>query len=141
MIKKTYLLLSLFLLIALLTACGQAEEAVLTEEALLTVGTEAYSQSELEGLGTLSVDYTNKDGETTTYSGVLLSDLLADAGADQGANVTFTAADGFSADMPLDEALDCANCIVAFDDGSLRMVMPELSGKLQVKDVIEISVD
>lgn len=138
--KKISLFLRLFILISLLTACGQAQEAAVAEEVILTVGTEEYSQSELASLGTLSVDYTNKDGETTTYDGVLLADLLTDVGVD-GTNVTFIAADGFSADMPLDEALGCSNCIVAFDDGSLRMVMPELSSKLNVKDVIEISVD
>jgi hypothetical protein len=41
----------------------------------------------------------------------------------------------------LEDALACTDCIVAIDNGSLRMVMPELSSKLQVKDVIEISVN
>jgi hypothetical protein len=43
--------------------------------------------------------------------------------------------------MELGEALACADCIVAFDNGSLRMVMPEMSGKLQIKDVVEIGVE
>jgi hypothetical protein len=68
--------------------------------------------------------------------------LLEEAGARRNGTVhlVFTAADGFEADIDLNEALACANCIVAFDNGSLRMVMPDMSGKLQVKDVIEISV-
>ena len=135
--KNTRLYASLLILLALVTACAPAAQ----EEALLTVGEKAYTLSELEGLGAISVDYTDKDGETTTYEGVLLSTVLEDAGiADEGATVTFTAADGYEADMATDDAVACENCIVAFDDGSLRMVMPEQSGKLQVKDVVSISV-
>ena len=136
--KKNHVLLTLFVLITILTACSPTPATV--EEAVLTVGAKAYSQSELEAFGTTSADYTNKDGETTTYSGVSLSALLEDAGlTGVGDTLVFTAADGYQADIDLDDALACANCIVAIDDGSLRMVMPELSSKLQVKDVIEIS--
>ena len=134
--KKTRLFASLFLVLALLSACSQAGEAV------LTVGSQVYSQADLEALGTMSVDYTNKDGETTTYEGVPIADVLQDAGvADSGDTVTFTAADDYSADMALEEALACPNCIVAFDEGSLRLVMPDFSGKLQVKDLVTISVE
>jgi hypothetical protein len=135
--KNTRLFVSLLVLLALLTACAPAAQ----EEALITVGEKAYTLSELEDLGTISVDYTDKDGETTTYEGVLLLTVLEDAGiADAGATITFTASDGYEADMATDDAAACENCIVAFDDGSLRMVMPEQSGKLQVKDVVSISV-
>ncbi|MFW5714368.1 MAG: hypothetical protein ACOCYU_06840 [Brevefilum sp.] len=130
--KKIRLFVSLFVLLALITACAPAEEPI------LTVGNEEYTRSELESLGTLSVDYTNKDGETTGYEGVLLSKLLEDAEV-SGENITFSAADGYEAEISTDEALACENCIVAFDDGSLRMVMPDFSGKLQVKDVVSIT--
>ncbi len=136
--KKTRLFAILLIGLALLTACAPAAQ----EEALLTVGEKAYTRSELEGLGTLSVDYTDKEGETTPYEGVLLATVLEDAGiADSGSAVIFTAADGYEAEMPTDEAMACDNCIVAFDEASLRMVMPEQSGKLQVKDVVTISVN
>jgi hypothetical protein len=133
--KKTLILISLFVVFTLLAACSPTEEAV----AVLTVGEQEYSQDDLEALGTLSVDYTDKDGQTTTYEGVLLSDVLSDAGV-TGETVVFTATDGYEAEMPMADAMACANCIVAFDDGSLRMVMPEQSGKLQVKDVVEIII-
>jgi len=138
--KKNELLITLIVLITLFTACSPT--AVTVEEAVLTVGSKAYTQSELDTFGTTSTDYTNKDGETTTYSGVSLRALLDDAeltGA--GDTLVITAADGYQADMDLNDALACENCILAIDDGSLRMVMPELSSKLQVKDVIEISVN
>lgn len=133
--KKIFMFIILFVFLTFLAACGQAEEA-----AILTVEGQEYSQSELENLGTMAVDYTDKDGETTTYQGVLLSDLLNDAGVN-GEMVTFTAIDGYEAEMPMDEAVACGDCILAFDDGSLRMVMPGQSSKLQVKDVVNIKVE
>jgi hypothetical protein len=133
--KKTFVFMSLFVILALLAACAQPKEA-----AILTVAGKDYSQSALESLGTMSVDYTNKDGETTTYEGVSLVALLEDAGS-SGSTVTFTASDDYEAEMTFDEAVACGNCIVAFDDGSLRMVMPDLSSKLQVKDVVSININ
>ena len=137
--KKNLFLITLIVLLTVLASCSPADVAV--EKAVLSVGDNSYSQSELETLGTASADYTNKDGETTTYTGTPLADLLTDAGLTASGTLVFTAADGFEADMPLEDALACVNCIVAFDDGSLRMVMPDFSSKLQVKDVIEISLN
>jgi hypothetical protein len=137
--KKHRLLIPLFLLLILISACAPEQAAV--QETVLTVGDRGFSLSELEALGTISVDYTNKDGETSTYTGVPLATLLETARLAGSGTLVFTAADGFEADMALEEALACADCIVAIDNGSLRMVMPEMSGKLQVKDVIEISVN
>lgn len=131
--KKSILFISLFVVFALLSACSGSEEA------LLTVGSQEYTKSDLESLGTTSVDYTDKDGETTTYEGVLLSTLLEDAGV-TGDNITFTAADDYSAEASMEEIVGCSNCIVAFDGDSLRTVMPDFSGKLQVKDLVVISV-
>ena len=134
--KKTGLYINLLIVLVLLTACGKAEEE------LLTVGDEEYSQSDLEALGITSANYTNKDGETTTYDGVSLAALLEDANLDAaGSTITFTAADGYEVEMDVSEAFACTNCIVAFDNSSLRMVMPNMSGKLQVKDLISIEVE
>lgn len=133
--KYTRFLVILTILITLLAACGSPEEG------LLTVGEQEYSRSELGDLGVADVDYTDKDGETTTYSGVRLTDLLQDADlTNSGETLIFTAADGYQAELPMEEALDCQDCTVAFDDESLRLVMPDMSGKLQVKDLIEIAV-
>ena len=92
-------------------------------------------------MGSLTVDYTNKDGETTAYTGVPLPALLENAGLTGSGTLVFTAADDYQADMDLEEALACDNCIVAFDGDILRMVMPDMSGKLQVKDVVQISLE
>jgi len=134
--KKTGLYVSLLIVLIFLTACGQ------TEEVLLTVCDKEYSKSDLESLGIMSTDYTNKDGETTSYDGVSLAILLKDAEVDEaGSTVTFTAADGYKGELDINEALACENCIVAFDDDSLRTVMPDMSGKLQVKDLVSINVE
>ena len=133
--KKVRLFVSLLVVFVVITACAPVETTV------LTVGEQEYSQSELEALGTQLVDYTNNDGEVTTYSGVPISAVLEDAGvADSGANITFTAADDYEAEASVEEAMACVDCIIAFDEGSLRVVMPDFSGKLQVKDLVSISV-
>jgi hypothetical protein len=138
MMKKSFVFVSLLIVLTLLAACTQAVE----ETAVITVGGQEYSQSDLEALGTISVDYTDKDGEVTTYEGVSLAGLLQDAGVDDdGDNVTLTAADCYIADIALVDVMACDNCIVAFDDGGLRTVMPEQSGKLQVKDLVDISIN
>ncbi len=125
-------------LVMLVAACAPATAA----DPILTVNGKAYTRAELEAFGTTNADYTNKDGETTTYEGVLLSALLADAGAaDAGGEVVFVATDGYEAGLPVDKALACADCIVAFDSESLLTVMPEMSSKLQVKDLAEIKLD
>lgn len=125
-------------LVMLVAACAPATAA----DPILTVNGKAYTRAELEAFGTTNADYTNKDGETTTYEGVLLSAILADAGvADAGGEVTFVAADAYEATLPAEEALACADCIVAFDSESLLTVMPEMSSKLQVKDLVEIKLD
>ena len=137
--KKNVVLTSLIIVFALLSACSQSAEEV--EDAILTAGGAVYTKTQLESLGSLSSDYTNKDGETTTYTGVPLIALLEDANLISGGDsLVFIASDGYEAGLALEDALACASCIVAFDDDILRMVMPDMSSKLQVKDVIEISI-
>jgi hypothetical protein len=133
--KNLRFLVIFLVLVAMLTACAPAEEAI------LTVKDQEYSQTDLEELGLMSTEYTNKDGETTTYEGVSLAELLEDANATDGETLSFTASDGYTAEMAVDEALSCSSCIVAFDDDGLRMVLPDFSSKLQVKDLSEINVE
>lgn len=138
--KTNRILITLIVLITLISACSPAEEVAVAEP-VLTVGATSYTQSELEAFEPMTVDYTNKDGETIAYTGVSLSALLENAGLTGSGTLVFTAADDYQADMDLEEALACDTCIVAFDGDILRMVMPDMSGKLQVKDVVEISLD
>lgn len=139
--KNTVLLVTLLLVMTLVSACSAAPAATeeVVETAVLTVGEKAYTKADLEALGTMSADYTDKDGVTTTYEGVSLSALLDDAGLSGSTEITMTASDGYEASLTVEEAVACANCIVAFDGDMLRTVMPDMSGKLNVKDVIAIS--
>lgn len=148
--KKSYIFVVLFAVLALLSACTNAateevEEVVEVEEseveAALLVGEKSYSQSDLEAFETMDVDYTGKDGETTTYTGVLISTILEDAGLSEGENLVLVAADGFEGTAAMADVLACENCIIAFDGDALRSVMPDMGGKANVKDLIELGVE
>jgi tungstate transport system substrate-binding protein len=99
-----------------------------------------WTLDQLGALDTLDVPYTNKKGETTTYTGVLLADLLNMAGVQSAATLTLVAGDGYTVDTTMADVQGCADCIVAFDNGSLRAVMPPFGSGFQVKDLREIQV-
>jgi hypothetical protein len=103
---------------------------------------QAWSEAEVKAMKTLNVQFTNKKGKTDTYTGVLITDLLAAAQPNGTAvTVTFVADDGFTAKINLQELNTCTDCIVAFrDQGGFNTVLPNFAGELQVKGVIEIRV-
>lgn len=141
--KNSLLFIILVSMALLLTACAGSAEPTPGEapaaknEAAFTVDDTAYLMSELEGMKTITVPYEGKDG-TVEYTGVPVMDLLADAGVD-GEMAVFLASDGYEAEVSLAELEDCSDCIVAFDDGELRMVLPGFPGNVQVKDVVKIN--
>jgi DMSO/TMAO reductase YedYZ molybdopterin-dependent catalytic subunit len=147
--KRTILILALIAAL-LLGGCSPAEETEVEEggggEAALTVSGAvdeelSLSMGDLEGMETMGVDYTDKDGETETYTGVPVNDILAEAGLSGDASaVVFVASDGYEAELPLADLEGCSDCVVAFDGGELRMVLPGFSGKVQVKGVVGIQV-
>jgi hypothetical protein len=120
-------------------AGAEAEEEEEIEETALLVGEAAYSMSALEGMDTVEVEYTGKDDQVTVYSGVLVTDLLAEAGL-EGETAVFVASDGYEAELAIAELEGCPDCVVAFDEGELRMVLPGFPGNVQVKGVVEIQV-
>jgi len=166
---KTLLML-LIVAAFLLTGCAQAEPAAPTESgeaapveeeavaedasapaeggdiALTLTGDVAsemaWTEAEVKAMDAIEAESTNKDGETSTYTGVLISDLLALAKPNEGANtVTFVADDGYSGEATLEEVLACPDCIVSFrNQGGFSTVLPGFSGKLQVKGVVTIEV-
>jgi len=102
----------------------------------------SFTADELRALGTREADYTNKDGETTTYTGVPFATLLPELGlsATSKASLLYLiAADGYEAQVNVDEALACPECIIAFQpDGGFRAVLPGFTTKVQVRDLVEI---
>jgi tungstate transport system substrate-binding protein len=103
---------------------------------------QAWTEADVKAMKTMQVESTNKKGEKATYTGVLISDLLAKAQPKPKANtVTFVGDDGFTADIALADVTACTNCIVSFrDQGGFSTVLPDQPGKLQVKGVVEIKV-
>jgi tungstate transport system substrate-binding protein len=123
-----------------------ATEAPIKEIALKVTGAVAseqgWAEDDVKAMTTLSVEATNSKGEKATYTGVLISDLLALAQPNTDANtVVFVADDGFTAEVGLEEVTACADCIVSFrDKGGFSTVLPSYPKNLQVKGVIEIQV-
>jgi hypothetical protein len=154
---KLFFILGMVLSLAL-AACGPTapEPAPAVEEApaeepaaevaLKVTGSvaneQAWTEDEVKAMNTLDVESTNKKGETNTYTGVLLTDLLAAAQTNaDAATVVFVADDGYTAEISLDELNACADCIASFrNQGGFSTVLPGYEGKLQVKGVIEIQV-
>jgi tungstate transport system substrate-binding protein len=99
----------------------------------------ALSVADLEAMGTEELALEHPKKGTQTYEGVRLSKVL-DAAKPTGETLTFVAADGYSIDLPLADAQACADCLVAFDEGSLRLAMPEMESALWVKDLVSIEV-
>ena len=103
---------------------------------------QAWTEDEVKAMNAVDVESTNNKGETSTYTGVLLSDLISAAEPNADANlVTFVADDGYTAEVGLEELMACADCIASFrNNGGFSTVLPGYEGKLQVKGVIEIQI-
>ena len=101
-----------------------------------------WTEEKLRSMDTIEAQSTNKEGETSTYSGVRISDLLSKADPQDGATmVVFVADDGYSAEAPLADVQACADCIVSFrNQGGFSIVAPGFPGSVQVKGVVEIQV-
>lgn len=102
----------------------------------------AWSEDEVKAMETITVQSTNKSGETSDYTGVAINDLLELAGLQpEAAGLVFVADDGYSAEVTLAEVQACADCIVSFrNQGGFSTVLPDFPGSLQVKGVVEIQV-
>ena len=143
------LVLVVLVLTGVLAGCGAGESnggAASGEVALKLTGMvdkeAGWTEDEVRAMDTIEAEYTNKDGETQTYTGVPVNALLDLAGLKGDATaIAFVADDGYTAEATVDEVKGCDDCIVSFrDEGGFSLVMPGFSGKLQVKGVIEIQV-
>jgi DMSO/TMAO reductase YedYZ molybdopterin-dependent catalytic subunit len=101
-----------------------------------------WTEEKIRSMDAIEAESTDKKGETSTYTGVRISDLLSKADPNDGAaTVVFVADDGYSAEVPLAEVEACADCIVAFNNqGGFRIVAPDFPSNVQVKGVVEIQV-
>jgi len=145
--KKHFVVVALVLMMVLAACAGQTATGGVPANAALkitgNVNSEiGWSEQDVRAMNTAQADFTDKDGVTNTYTGVLLNDLLGKAGVKSNATaLVFVADDGFTSEVDLAEVKACADCIVGFrDEGGFVMVMPGFSNKAQVKGVIEIQV-
>jgi hypothetical protein len=146
--KKTLTLVSILtVLTILLVACsGGAKGGIPKNAALKITGSVdeeiGWTEEEVKAMESMDVESTNKDGETSTYTGVSIKALLDKAGVKEDATtVVFVADDDYTAEATLAEVQGCADCIVSFrNKGGFSIVMPGFSSKLQVKGVVEIQV-
>lgn len=103
---------------------------------------QAWAEADVKAMTSMEVEAANKDGVMSKYTGVSLKALLELAKPKaEATTVVFVADDGFTAELPLADAMACEKCIVSFrDKGGFSTVMPDMANKLNVKGVIEIQV-
>jgi DMSO/TMAO reductase YedYZ molybdopterin-dependent catalytic subunit len=100
-----------------------------------------WTEETIRAMDTIEAESTNKAGETSTYTGVSINDLLDKAGVEGASTLTFVADDGFTADVPLADLQACADCILSFrNQGGFSTVFPGFPGNAQVKGVVEVVV-
>ena len=101
-----------------------------------------WTEEKVRSMDAIEVESKNKAGETATYTGVLITDLLGKATPKEDATtLVFVADDGYTAEVPLADVEACADCIVSFrDQGGFSSVLPGFAGNVQVKGLIEIQV-
>jgi len=137
--KSFRVLLVAVLVLVLSVSCAVKSEPVLSITGLKDV---SFTQKDLEGMTMIDSSYTNKDGETTVFSGISINGFLTEQGIDSFSQLNLIASDGYSATVTFDELSNCAECVLAYSsENGWSSVMPEFSGKLQVKDVIELNVE
>jgi DMSO/TMAO reductase YedYZ molybdopterin-dependent catalytic subunit len=101
-----------------------------------------WTEEKIRSMDTIEAESTNKEGETKTYTGVRITDLLSKAGpTGEATTLVFVADDGYSAEVPLADIEACVDCIVSFrNQGGFSIVAPGFPGNVQVKGVVEIQV-
>lgn len=104
---------------------------------------EEWTLDELEAMDMIEAEVANKDGSVSAFTGVSFAELLALLDpADDATTLVLVAADGFESELALADVEACEACLVAIgDDGALRAAMPGMSGKAQVKDLVELRFD
>ena len=103
---------------------------------------QAWTEDEVKAMPSIDAESTNSKGESATYTGVLISDLLNLAVPKPNAEtLVFVADDGYTAEIALTEVMNCADCILSFrSNGGFSSVLPGFEKNLQVKGVVELQV-
>jgi len=137
--KKLKVHVFLLLALVIVVSCGSKGDPILFVSGLAEA---SFTQNELEKMEMAKSEYTNKDDETTVFTGVPIINILTEAGSGDFAKVVIVALDGYAAEVTSEELKSCSGCILAFsEDNGWMVVMPGFSGKLQVKNVVELRME
>ncbi len=102
-----------------------------------------FMEADLRALDVLQITAEHPKKGNQDYEGVSLNALLDMAGIQEGATkLVFTASDGYTSEVSLDEVRTCADCLLAFTDTAehFNMVMPGMGSGAWAKDVVRIEV-
>ena len=102
-----------------------------------------FMEADLRAMDVMQITAEHPKSGSADYEGVSLNALLDMAGVQDGATtLVITAADGYAAEVSLDEVRACENCLVGFTNTAekLKMVMPDLPSSAWVKDVVSLEV-
>ena len=102
-----------------------------------------FMEADLHGMDVMQITAEHPKSGTADYEGVSLNALLDMAGVQDGATtLVITAADGYSAEVSLDEVRACADCLLGFTNTleKFKTVMPDLPSSAWVKDVVSLEV-
>ena len=132
------------ILVVILGACGPADTGpvILTVTGLVDKPL-SLTDAGLHKLDAVTLTVEHPKNGMTEYTGVLLSDLLEQAGAQvEGATLVLTASDGYTAEVELAAVLECTDCLVAFTEtaGDYVAVLPGQSSKAWVKGLVGIEI-
>jgi len=135
--KRSKIILTI-LIIAVVSACSASSDPILSVSGSTD---KTYTKKELEDFSQVESAYMNKDGEVTEYIGVPIKSILEDSGVETYSGVIMVASDGYSAEITYEELTVCNKCIITFlENEGLLAVMPNLSSKLQIRDLIELQL-
>jgi DMSO/TMAO reductase YedYZ molybdopterin-dependent catalytic subunit len=104
---------------------------------------QGFMEADLRAMDVLKITAEHPKKGTEDYEGVSLNALLDLAGVQDGATtLIFTAADGYTSEVSLDDVRACTDCLLGFTNTSekFKMVMPNLPSSAWAKDVIQIEV-
>ena len=137
--KRLILGMLISVMVFAVAACGNAaNDAMFKVSGLANV---SFSAQSLGSIESMDVEYTEKDGSVSNYTGFPIAAVIELAGITDFSTITMIASDDYSAEVTADELAACADCIVALDgEGGWRTVMPGFSGKQQVRDLVELNI-
>lgn len=132
--------------VLLFAGCAAQQPEIPEGAALVVIGQVeneiGWLEEDIQSMESIDVESNNSKGETDTYTGVLIKNLLDLAGVKPDATaIVFVADDGSSVETELDEIHNCEHCIVSFrTNGGFSIVAPGLGKELQIKGVVTIEL-